>query len=72
MDYLLITFWYATATGFSALVNGQVSHDQVTCSLSENEYIQKTCGKKPKGQFAKTNSNFLRRKNVPRLLKPYA
>ena len=29
-DYLLSTFGYATATGLSALVNGQISHDQIT------------------------------------------
>jgi len=34
-DYLLSTFGYATATGLSALVNGQVSHDQITRFLSE-------------------------------------
>ncbi|OQY84720.1 MAG: transposase, partial [Anaerolineae bacterium UTCFX3] len=37
-DYLLSTFGYATATGLSAMVNGQVSHDQVTRFLSGKEY----------------------------------
>ena len=40
-DYLLSTFGKATATGLSALVNGQVSHDQVTRFLSEREYTSK-------------------------------
>ena len=40
-DYLLSTFGYATATGLSAMVNGQVSHDQVTRFLSEREYTSK-------------------------------
>ena len=40
-DYLLSTFGKTTATGLSALVNGQVSHDQVTRFLSEEEYTSK-------------------------------
>ena len=40
-DYLLSTFGYATATGLSALVNGQVSHDQITRFLSEEEHASK-------------------------------
>jgi len=40
-DYLLSTFGYATATGLSAMVNGQVSHDQVTRSLSGEESTSK-------------------------------
>ena len=37
-DYLLSTFGYATATGLSAMVSGQVSHDQITRFLSDDEY----------------------------------
>src|SRR5512133_3936526 len=40
-DYLLSTFGYATATGLSEMVNGQVSHDQVTRFLSAREYTSK-------------------------------
>ena len=40
-DYLLSTFGYATATGLAELVNGQVSHDQITRFLSEEEYTSK-------------------------------
>lgn len=40
-DYLLSTFGHATATGLSALVNGQVSHDQITRFLSGGEYTSK-------------------------------
>lgn len=40
-DYLLSTFGYATATGLSAMVNGQVSHDQVTRFLSGAEHTSK-------------------------------
>ena len=40
-DYLLSAFGYATAAGFSAIVNGQVNHDQVTRFPSGNEYMSK-------------------------------
>lgn len=40
-DYLLSTFGKATATGLSSLVNGQVSHDQITRFLSDEEYTSK-------------------------------
>ncbi|MBI3151729.1 MAG: transposase, partial [Chloroflexi bacterium] len=40
-DYLLSTFGHATATGLSTLVNGQVSHDQITRFLSGGEYRSK-------------------------------
>ena len=41
-DYLLSSFGPATATGLSALLDGQVSHDQVTRFLSEEAYTSKT------------------------------
>ena len=40
-DYLLSTFGHATATGLSAMVSGQVSHDQITRFLSGDEYTSK-------------------------------
>ncbi len=40
-DYLLSTFGHATATGLSTLVNGQVSHDQITRFLSDRVYTSK-------------------------------
>ena len=40
-DYLLSTFGAATATGLSAMVEGEVSHDQVTRFLSAQEYTSK-------------------------------
>jgi len=40
-DYLLSTFGATTATGLSAMVDGQVSHDQVTRVLSAKEYASK-------------------------------
>ncbi len=41
-DYLLSSFGPTTATGLSALLDGQVSHDQVTRFLSEETYTSKT------------------------------
>ena len=40
-DYLISTFGYATATGLSRMVEGQVSHDQITRFLSQEEYTSK-------------------------------
>ncbi len=40
-DYLLSTFGAATATGLSAMLQGEVSHDKVTRFLSAQEYISK-------------------------------
>jgi hypothetical protein len=40
-DYLISTFGSATATGLSAMVDGDVSHDSVTRFLSEREYTSK-------------------------------
>ena len=34
-DYLNVTFGYATATGLSQLLDGDLSHDQVTRALSQ-------------------------------------
>jgi len=40
-DYLLSTFGYATATGLSRMVEGQVAHDQITRFLSAAEFTSK-------------------------------
>ena len=40
-DYLLSTFGAATATGLSAMVEGEVSHDQITRFLSAQDYTSK-------------------------------
>ena len=40
-DYLISTFGQASATGLSAMVDGDVSHDRVTRFLSEREYTSK-------------------------------
>jgi len=52
-DYLLSTFGYATATGLSALVNGQVSHDQITRFLSGQEYTSKDLWREVKATVRK-------------------
>ena len=40
-DYLLSTFGAATATGLSAMADGDVSYDQITRFLSAQEYTSK-------------------------------
>ena len=40
-DYLLSTFGFATATGLSAMVEGEVSHDRVTRFLSGEDFTSK-------------------------------
>ncbi|MGZ8959282.1 MAG: IS701 family transposase [Methylosarcina sp.] len=40
-DYLISTFGAATATGMSAMLDGEVSHDRVTRFLAEREYTSK-------------------------------
>ncbi|BBP00478.1 IS701 family transposase [Sulfuriferula nivalis] len=40
-DYLLSAFGAATATGLSAMVDGDVSHDKITRFLSEQDYTTK-------------------------------
>lgn len=40
-DYLISTAGYATATGLSAMLDGDLSHDQITRFLSERQYASK-------------------------------
>lgn len=40
-DYLISTFGYATATGLSRMVDGKISHDQITRFLSQESYTSK-------------------------------
>ena len=42
-DYLLSTFGAATATGLSAMVDGDVSHDQITRFLSAQQDPESVC-----------------------------
>ena len=41
-DYLLSSFGQTTATGLSNLLDGALSHDQVTCFLNRDDYDSKT------------------------------
>jgi len=47
-DYLISGNGYATATGLSAMMDGNVSHDQITRFLSKNEFTSKDLWKKVK------------------------
>jgi len=47
-DYLISSNSYATATGLSAMMNNDISHDQITRYLSSNEFNSKTLWKKVK------------------------
>ena len=40
-DYLITSFSYTTATGLSNLVDGAVSHDQITHFLSQQDFTSK-------------------------------
>ena len=40
-DYLISGNGYATATGLSAMMDNEISHDQVTRFLSKNEFTSK-------------------------------
>jgi DDE superfamily endonuclease len=40
-DYLLVSFGAATATGLSAMLEGDVSHDRITRLLSDQDYTSK-------------------------------
>ena len=50
-DYLLCSFGATTATGLSALVEGAISHDQVTRFLSQSDYNGKTLWRHVKGMI---------------------
>lgn len=47
-DYLNVTFGYATATGLSRLLDGEVSHDQLTRFLANEEFTSKELWKQVK------------------------
>ena len=44
-DYLITSFSYTTATGLSGLVDGAVSHDQITRFLSQHDFTSKALWK---------------------------
>ncbi|SHE23499.1 hypothetical protein BPUTEOMOX_2708 [methanotrophic endosymbiont of Bathymodiolus puteoserpentis (Logatchev)] len=40
-DYLITSFSYTTAIGLSGLVNNEISHDQITRFLSQQDFTSK-------------------------------
>ena len=56
-DYLLSTFGAATATGLSAMVEGDVSHDKVTRFLSEQDYTSKDLWRQVKSTVRQVESD---------------
>jgi DDE superfamily endonuclease len=55
-DYLLSTFGAATATGLSAMVEGDVSHDRITRFLSNQEYTSKDLWRQVKAMVRELES----------------
>lgn len=55
-DYLLSTCTQATATGLSAMLDGEISHDKVTRFLSEREYTSKDLWREVKAVVGKVES----------------
>jgi hypothetical protein len=56
-DYLLSTFGFATATGLSAMVEGEVSHDQVTRFLSGQNFTSKDLWQQVKSVVRSVENN---------------
>lgn len=56
-DYLLSTFGAATATGLSAMVDGDVSHDRITRLLSGEDYTSKDLWQQVKSTVRKVESD---------------
>lgn len=52
-DYLISTFGYATATGLSKMLDKQISHDQITRFLSQEEYTSKDLWREVKATVRK-------------------
>tara|TARA_B110000902_G_C14155499_1_gene531228 strand:+ start:47 stop:1102 length:1056 start_codon:yes stop_codon:yes gene_type:complete len=55
-DYLISGNGYATATGLSSLMEGDVSHDQITRFLSKQEYNSKNLWKQVKSTVREVES----------------
>ncbi len=56
-DYLISGNGYATATGLSAMMGNEISHDQVTRFLSKNEFTSKYLWKKVKSTVREVESD---------------
>ena len=57
-DYLLTSFSYTTATGLSKMLDGQVSHDQVTRFLSKEDYTSEDLWKALKKYIREIEDDF--------------
>ena len=57
IDYLLSTFASATATGLSAMLNGEMSHDKITRLLSSQDYTSKDLWHQVKSTLRKIGSD---------------
>jgi hypothetical protein len=56
-DYLLSTFGAATATGLSAMVKGEVSHDRITRFLSGQDFTSKDLWQQVKSVVRSVENN---------------
>ena len=56
-DYLISGNSYATATGLSAMMDNEISHDQVTRFLSKNKFTSKELWRKVKRTVREVESN---------------
>lgn len=56
-DYLSVTFGYATATGLSELLDGEISHDCFTRALASDELTSKDLWKQVKSTVRELESN---------------
>ena len=56
-DYLISGNGYATATGLSAMMDNEISHDQITRFLSKNEFTSKELWKKVKSTVREIESD---------------
>ncbi|NJO17699.1 MAG: hypothetical protein HC877_18770 [Thioploca sp.] len=56
-DYLSITFGYASATGLSKLLDGEVSHAQFTRFLGSEEFTSKELWKVEGVKFSRSPSS---------------
>ena len=56
-DYLISGNGYATATGLSSMMDGDVSHDQITRFLSQNEFTSKDLWKQVKSTVREIESD---------------
>jgi hypothetical protein len=57
IDYLVTSFSYTTATGLSNLLDGEISHDQITRFLSHKQFRSADLWKNVKKEVRETESD---------------